>query len=263
MKKQLLKSALIAVAGVGLLAGSGWADPIGGALQAELNARTSGGFSSIDVTTDMLDDEYDSSWKITASSGSVATLIFELAGFKDTNSFGIYDLANRDNKILLFDGAVNAVSQVTLSYGIDPSDPGTFYSGYFRSYNSIIGKVDDGYFSSSNFGYYLQVGKTGNIWYSNTDLNTDQQDHMFAYQGVGDQFSIFLPANSFATWSPNEWILAWEDLAGPYNNVSDRDFTDFVVMVESVQPIPEPTTMLLFGTGLIGLAAVARRRKNS
>lgn len=56
-------------------------------------------------------------------------------------------------------------------------------------------------------------------------------------------------------------------------DTNDSDFIDalklpsnefqisHVTRSKSISPVPEPTTMLLFGTGIAGLAAVCRRRK--
>ncbi len=87
----------------------------------------------------------------------------------------------------------------------------------------------------------------GGFWYSDTSLNGDDADHMYAYEGVGDTIQIggFAPG----PWTSNEYILAWEDLDAEF---ADFDYDDMVVLVESVSPVPVPAAVLL---GFLGLGA--------
>jgi len=80
------------------------------------------------------------------------------------------------------------------------------------------------------------------LWSSLPGDNSDEQDHMRTFKVAGGSY-----------------VLAWEDM----KDLGDNDFNDLVVEVSGASPVPEPATLLLLGSGLLGIGgyAGARRKK--
>ncbi len=156
------------------------------------------------------------------TSSSVAALLIEIAGYRNINIFGWYQVSNPSNQAVIFNGSASAGAVTTITIPV------------------------------SDYGFFIQVGVGGPVYYTQSSLNpSGDTSHQ--------HFVVF--AQNPSSPAPTFWIGV-EDLALGSSTLVNREgnMGDYNDMVVRITPLPEPSTLVLFVAGLLGVAGVAYRK---
>lgn len=196
-------------------------------------------------------------WSESPSSHTISPVLqFTFEG-NSGESIGMFDGNTPSNMAALFSNIPNGShtdsTTVTVSWL-------TSTSGTITNLTTLTQTTFSG-ISISDFGFYINTGSGGNnTYYSTSNLNAPTGTG--GAQFTGNSWTTPIPGESSTQTRVlsynclscgNLWAIAFED-------GTDFDYNDQVFTVESIQAVPEPTSIILLGGALL-LAGRSLRRK--
>ncbi|MBX3744110.1 MAG: hypothetical protein KF833_02270 [Verrucomicrobiae bacterium] len=187
----------------------------------------------------------DQVWTIHDS--ATAVLILEIAGNRNINRFGIYNLSTKET-LEIFSGTDSGLVSQSITFTGGTATVGA---------NSLA--------VGNQFGFYLST-VNGPTWYSRQSDNPHGLDQMVTlktdenrtlYLDAAGLGSWALAAGTQLDWKAGEYLLAWEDLAV---TGGDKDYQDMLIKVSAV-PVPEPSTYVAGALALVPLLLGLRWRR--
>jgi hypothetical protein len=210
---------------------------IGSAPAGEANLTTL--FPFFNSATDQL--PYDYFVANPFSDLSEFTILFEYSGFENQNTVGIYSYADTTQLLPIFSGNASEGWRALANFLSNGSVTVTLFNdvgGFEGQSNSA--------FAGNIFGLYITNG-FNETFYSDDAGNPLEKAQFVAFS---DETPVF----------PG-MIFAFEDLGSQSQWNSDYDYNDIIIHAQSINPVPEPGTLILLGTGLLGMAITGMRKK--
>jgi hypothetical protein len=197
----------------------------GNSLQSELD-QIFGLCPTVSCVNAITDQSPEGMWHASTLTNPTVTAVLQFNNVPSGDVFGIW--SDPSNLVPLIYGSANP----TDSSGFPTSATLQWNStGMLRVTSSDCSEIAC---STSNiiqpnaFGFYLQA-QNGTTFYTVDSLNPHGSAEALAYN------------------YDNEWVLAFND---PSVTGSSASYSDFVVGIQSISGLPEPSSLLLFGSSL-------------
>lgn len=170
-----------------------------------------------------------------------------------------YNFSDSQSKTFA-DMAVASLKIEDITGGTQWTLTGLFDSTKYSS--AFIHKIEFNYAGVNSKGKPLPLVES-NLQVLSGDIGVKKWDNGVVSFNASNNATRFVSGDSLRWVYQNTRSNQFSDLMAHVNSINSGNSVKFAAVPVQISPVPEPSTWMMFGLGLVGLVALARRRSTS